>query len=48
MCIGKLLEFMDKWYVLDEVLPILHGVPSREPAVLMTILGESINKVPKY
>ncbi|XP_064634954.1 SCY1-like protein 2 [Lineus longissimus] len=39
VCVGKLLEFMDKWYVLDEVLPLLTEIPSREPAVLMSILG---------
>lgn len=39
VCLGKLLEYMDKWYVLDEIFPILQEVPSREPAVLMSILG---------
>ena len=31
---------MDKWYVLDEILPIMMQVPSREPAVLMGMLGQ--------
>lgn len=39
LCIGKLLEYMDKWTVLDDVLPLLPQIPSREPAVLMSILG---------
>ncbi|UYV68367.1 SCYL2, partial [Cordylochernes scorpioides] len=39
VCLGKLLEHLDKWLVLDEVLPFLPQVPSREPAVLMAILG---------
>ncbi|XP_067000807.2 SCY1-like protein 2 [Anabrus simplex] len=39
VCVGKLLEHLDKWLVLDEVLPFLPQVPSREPAVLMGILG---------
>ncbi|ELU10963.1 hypothetical protein CAPTEDRAFT_109432 [Capitella teleta] len=39
VCIGKLLEYMDKWYVLDEIFPILQEIPSREPAILMSILG---------
>ncbi|KAJ8918976.1 hypothetical protein NQ315_016880 [Exocentrus adspersus] len=39
LCIGKLLENLDKWLVLDEVLPFLPQIPSREPAVLMGILG---------
>ncbi|XP_076472048.1 SCY1-like protein 2 [Babylonia areolata] len=43
LCLGQLMEYMDKWYVLDEVLPFLHKIPSREPAVLMSILG--IHKV---
>ncbi|GAB1598827.1 SCY1-like protein 2 [Argonauta hians] len=39
VCIGKLLEYMDKWCVLDEVIPLLPQIPSREPGVLMSILG---------
>ncbi|KAL1491791.1 hypothetical protein ABEB36_012335 [Hypothenemus hampei] len=39
LCIGKLLEHLDKWLVLDEVLPFLPQIPSREPAVLMGIIG---------
>lgn len=39
LCIGKLLEHLDKWLVLDEILPFLAQIPSREPAVLMGILG---------
>lgn len=39
LCIGKLLEHLDKWLVLDEILPFLPQIPSREPAVLMGILG---------
>lgn len=41
VCLGKLLEHLDKWLVLDEVLPFLPQIPSREPAVLMGILGMS-------
>ena len=39
LCIGRLLEHLDKWLVLDEILPFLPQIPSREPAVLMGILG---------
>ena len=39
ICLGKILEYLDKWLVLDEVLPILANVPSREPAVIMASLG---------
>lgn len=39
LCLGKLLEHLDKWLVLDDVLPLLPKIPSREPAVLMGILG---------
>ncbi|KAB0801956.1 hypothetical protein PPYR_04142 [Photinus pyralis] len=39
LCIGRLLEHLDKWLVLDEVLPFLPQIPSREPAVIMGILG---------
>lgn len=39
LCVGRLLEWLDKWLVIDEVLPFLPQIPSREPAVLMGILG---------
>ncbi|XP_014248964.1 SCY1-like protein 2 [Cimex lectularius] len=39
LCIGKLLDSLDKWLVMDEVLPFLPEIPSKEPAVLMGILG---------
>lgn len=39
LCIGRLLEHFDKWLVLDEILPFLPQISSREPAVLMGILG---------
>ena len=39
LCIGKLLEHLDKWLVMDEIIPFLPTIPSREPAVLMAILG---------
>lgn len=40
VCLGKILEYLDKWFVIDEILPFLQQIPSREPAVLMGILGE--------
>lgn len=39
MCLGKILEYLDKWFVLDDILPFLQQIPSKEPAVLMGILG---------
>lgn len=39
VCLGRLVEYLDKWLVLDEVLPFLPQIPSRDPAVLMGILG---------
>ena len=33
------MDYMDKWFVLDEIIPILLSIPSREPAVLMSVLG---------
>lgn len=39
VCLGKILEYLDKWFVLDEILPFLQQIPSKEPAVLMGILG---------
>ncbi|XP_043654232.1 SCY1-like protein 2 [Drosophila teissieri] len=37
--IGKLLENLDKWLVLDEILPFLQQIQSREPAIIMGIIG---------
>lgn len=39
ICLGKLLEIFDKWFVLDEVIPFLIQIPSRDPAVLMGVIG---------
>ncbi|KAM3858820.1 SCY1-like protein 2 [Diretmus argenteus] len=39
VCLGKILEYLDKWYVIDEILPFLQQIPSKEPAVLMGVLG---------
>lgn len=39
VCIGKILDHLDKWLVLDDVFPTLTEVPSREPAVIMAIVG---------
>ena len=39
ICIGKLLQHLDKWLVMDEILPMLQQIPSREPAVIMAIIG---------
>lgn len=39
VCLGKILEYLDKWFVIDEILPFLQQIPSREPAVLMGMLG---------
>lgn len=38
--IGKLLENLDKWLVLDEILPFLQQINSREPAIIMAIIGQ--------
>lgn len=42
VCLGQMLELLDRWFVLDEVLPALREIPTSsrsEPAVLMAILG---------
>jgi len=39
ICIGKLLDNVDKWLVLDDILPMLPVIPSKDPAILMAILG---------
>lgn len=39
LCIGKILDHLDKWLVLDEVIPFLNEIPSKEPAVIMASIG---------
>nr|CAB3265906.1 SCY1-like protein 2 [Phallusia mammillata] len=39
VCIGKIIPNFDRWFVQDEVLPALHKITSREPGILMAMLG---------
>lgn len=39
LCIGKLLPTLESWMVTDLILPALPKIRSREPAVLMALLG---------
>ena len=39
VCLGKVLEYLDRWFVQDDILPFTKTIPSHEPAVLMAILG---------
>ncbi|KER25046.1 hypothetical protein T265_07437 [Opisthorchis viverrini] len=39
MCIGKLLDHLDKWIVMDDVLTFLQQIRSREPSLLIAMLG---------
>lgn len=39
VCIGKLLPMLDKWFIYDEIFPILFQMKSREPGILMAMLG---------
>ncbi|EFO20697.1 SCY1 protein kinase [Loa loa] len=39
LCIGKLLPSLEPWMVTDQIIPALPKVISREPAILMAILG---------
>jgi SCY1-like protein 2 len=39
VAVGKMLDSLDKHIVHDHILPLLQQIPSREPAVLMAILG---------
>lgn len=48
VCLGKILEYLDKWFVIDEILPFLQQIPSREPAVLMGILGKQARASPLF
>lgn len=40
VCLGKILDNLDKWLVIDFVLPFLTEIPSREAAVVMGIVGQ--------
>lgn len=40
VCMGKILEHLDRWLVMDDVFPFLETVPSREAPVIMAIAGE--------
>lgn len=40
VCIGKLLDHMDKWLVLDDIVPFLMKIKTRDPAVIMCIIGK--------
>ncbi|KAL7631809.1 UNVERIFIED_CONTAM: hypothetical protein RMT77_017884 [Armadillidium vulgare] len=46
VCIGKVIEYLDKWLVIDEVFPFLETVPSKEAPVIMAMVG--IYKVALY
>ncbi|XP_008548320.1 SCY1-like protein 2 [Microplitis demolitor] len=40
LCLAKMLEHLDRWLVLDQILPFLQEIPhSGEPAVLMALIG---------
>ncbi|XP_015127087.1 SCY1-like protein 2 [Diachasma alloeum] len=40
LCLAKMLEHLDKWIILDQILPFLQEIPhSGEPAILMAIIG---------
>lgn len=39
LCLGKILEDVEKWLVVDFVLPFVTEIPNREPPVIMAILG---------
>lgn len=36
---GKILDYLDKWLVLDEIISFLPEIPSKEPAVIMASIG---------
>eukprot|EP00794_Sanderia_malayensis_P017951 gene17951-19746_t len=39
VCVGKIMEYLDKFMMVDDIFPIFPQIPSKEPAVLMAILG---------
>ena len=42
VCMAKLLEYLDKWSVMDDVLVFLTEIRSREPKILIAVLGNLI------
>ncbi|KAG8035942.1 hypothetical protein G9C98_003068 [Cotesia typhae] len=44
LCLAKMLEHLDRWIVLDQILPFLQEIPhSGEPAILMAIIEQSLS-----
>ena len=39
MTLGQIVDSLDKEIVLEHVIPVIVRIPSREPGVLMGILG---------
>lgn len=39
VCVGKILEHLDRWLVMDDIFPFLEQIPSRESPVIMAIVG---------
>ena len=39
VAVGKMLDSLDKLIIHEHILPLLQQIPSREPGVLMAVLG---------
>lgn len=39
LCLSKLLSFLDEWMVSDQIFPAMLKIDSKEPGLLMAILG---------
>lgn len=37
--VGKMMDHLDKWQVIDDILPMIFQLPSREPAIIMASVG---------
>lgn len=40
VCVGRVLPQLDKWLVLDGVVPFITQLPSKEAPVIMAAVGE--------
>jgi hypothetical protein len=40
VCLTKLLDHLEPWVVADQLLPALPKVKSKNPGVLMAVLGK--------
>ncbi|VDL91896.1 unnamed protein product [Schistocephalus solidus] len=43
ICLGKILEYLDKWCVMEDVFPFLVEIKSREPTLIVAVLSPAFS-----